>query len=78
MAYVVAVPYVGYLPSTIFFAVILTWRMGYRSRKMLVIAALTAVAIVVTFKSFLQVRVPGGLLYEQLPDGIRSFMLTYL
>jgi len=33
---------------------------------------------VVVFKSFLQVKIPGGQLYEFLPDGIRNFMLVYL
>ncbi len=78
MAYVVAVPRAGYLPSTIAFAFILTLRMGYRSRKMFAASVLTAIAVVVVFKSFLQVRVPGGQVYEYLPDALRSFMLTYL
>ncbi len=77
MAYVFIVPVLGYLPSTLLFAVSLTFRMGYRSAKMLTIAALTATIIVVIFKSFLQVKVPGGQVYEFLPDAIRSFMLTY-
>ena len=33
--------------------------------------------IVLLFKSFLQVKLPGGRIYEVLPDGLRSFMLTY-
>lgn len=78
MVYVVLVPKLGYLPSTILFGLALTVRMGYRSPKMLSISALTSVAVVVTFKSFLQVRVPGGAAYEYLPDAMRSFMLTYL
>lgn len=77
MAYVIAVPVAGYLPSTIVFAVILTLRAGYRSAGMVAGAALSAVVIVVVFKSLLQVKVPGGALYEHLPDGIRAFMLTY-
>lgn len=78
MVYVIAVPIVGYLPSTIVFCVMLCIRAGYNSRKMIAISAAAAITIVVLFKSFLQVKVPGGQLYEQLPDSIRSFMLTYL
>ena len=78
MIYVSAVPIMGYLPSTILFAIFLAVRMGYSSFKMIGLSALTAVGIVVTFKSFLQVKVPGGLAYEYLPSAIRSFMLTYL
>ncbi len=78
MAYVFLVPLLGYLPSTMLFTVILCLRMGYRNPKMLGISAITAIVIVVIFKSFLQVKVPGGLVYEYLPDTIRSFMLTYL
>ncbi len=78
MGYVVLVPKLGYLPSTIIFGLALSVRMGYRSRKMLAVSVLTSSAIVVTFKSFLQVRVPGGAAYEFLPDAMRSFMLTYL
>lgn len=78
MVYVLAVPLLGYLPSTIIFSFILALRMGYRSKTVLGFSVLTAIAVVVTFKSFLQVRVPGGLAYEYLPDFMRSFMLTYL
>ena len=77
MAYVVLVPLLGYLPSTILFAIALTYRAGYRSAKMFGFAVITAVSVVVIFKSFLQVRVPGGQVYEYLPDFLRSFMLTY-
>ena len=67
MAYVTAVPIVGYLPSTIVFCVLLCIRAGYRNRQMVIISALVAIAIVVLFKLFLQVKVPGGQLYEFFP-----------
>ena len=78
MAYVLLVPQLGYLPSTILFMILLSFRAGYRSKNMLFTAACVAVFVVVLFKSFLQVKVPGGQAYEMLPDAIRSFMLTYL
>jgi hypothetical protein len=33
--------------------------------------------IVLLFKTLLKVNLPGGLIYEALPDGLRQFMLTY-
>lgn len=77
IAYAVAVPLLGYLPSTVIFAVLLTLRAGYRAKFSLISAALSAVVIVLLFKTFLQVKLPAGRIYETLPDGIRQFMLTY-
>ena len=77
MAYVLIVPYLGYLPSTIIFISILTLRVGYRDLKFMGAAVAVGFAVVVIFKSLLQVKVPGGQIYEFLPDGIRAFMLTY-
>ena len=78
MAYVFLVPLVGYLPVSVIFCPLLAWRMGYTSRRSLWSAALVGAFIVVLFKSFLQVRVPGGALYEYLPDALRNFMILYL
>lgn len=77
MIYVVIVPQVGYLPTTIVFAVALSYRLGYRSVKYLGSAALFGAVVVIVFKSFLQVKVPGGAAYEYLPTALRSFFLTY-
>lgn len=77
IAYAMVVPYAGYLPSTVVFAVLLVFRAGYRSRVALGSAALAAVVIVVLFKTFLQVKLPAGAVYDTLPDGIRQIMLTY-
>ena len=77
MVYVLAVPRVGYLLSSILFCVILTLRLGYRAPRMLLIAACFGIAVVLVFKTFLQVKVPGGAIYETLPTALRSFMLTY-
>lgn len=77
MAYVLTVPQLGYLPSTVLFAVVLTYRLGYRSATILVSAAAFGCMVVLIFKTFLQVKVPGGAIYELLPTALRSFMLTY-
>ena len=78
LAYVWIVPKVGYLGATLLLTLLLTWRVGYREKRMFASAALMAVGIVVIFKSFLQVKIPAGQVYEYLPDGLRNFMLLYL
>lgn len=78
MAYVYLVPIVGYLPTTIGFLMLMTWRLGYRHRLYYLFAALSGIVIVVIFKSFLQVKIPGGALYEYLPGALRSFAILYL
>jgi len=78
MAYVAAVPVTGYLPATLLFAVLLTARLGYRSRRMIGAALLCGLAIVLLFKSFLQVKIPGGMIYDTLPPALRNFMILYL
>ena len=78
MAYVWIVPLIGYLPATVFFVVSLALRNGYRDPPMLLKAAGMGLLIVVVFKGLLSVKIPGGQLYEHLPDGMRNFMLLYL
>ena len=77
MVYAFAAPYTGYLLTTIAFAVLLALRVGYRSTKMLLGAGGSALLTVLLFKSLLKVNLPSGRIYEQLPDGLRPFMLTY-
>lgn len=77
MAYVFVVPQLGYLLTTIIFAILLAVRAGYRQVRVLAGMALMGIVIVVMFKSFLQVKIPGGAIYEMLPTALRSFMLTY-
>lgn len=78
LVYVWITPKIGYLGATLLFTLLLTWRVGYRDRRMFAAAAVMAVVIVVVFKSFLQVKIPAGQVYEYLPDGMRNFMLLYL
>lgn len=77
IAYAAIVPFAGYLPSTLIIAMLLTIRVGFRSRLVLLSAAASAVSIVVLFKAFLQVKLPAGQVYEALPDGLRQIMLNY-
>jgi hypothetical protein len=78
MAYVFVVPQLGYLFATILFGLLLAVRTGYRSIKTYLSVVVLSVVIVVVFKGFLQVKIPGGAIYEYLPTALRSFMLTYL
>lgn len=78
MGYVLLVPVIGYLPVTLVFVPLLSWRMGYRSPFMLWTSAVFAVVVVVLFKAFLSVKIPGALLYEYLPGSLRSFFILYL
>ncbi len=76
LVYVLLVPILGYLLATVVFAVGLAIRLEYRSPKWLATSALSAFIIVLVFKTFLQVKVPGGQIYELLPTALRGFMLT--
>ena len=76
MAYVLATPYLGYFPTSVIFATLLAFRLGYRGR-MLLWAPVSGAAIVILFKAFLQVRIPGGVIYEYFPHAIRNFLVIY-
>ena len=75
MAYVWAVPIIGYLPATLIFMGALAVRAGYRNRRVILAALATGLAIVLVFKTALSVKIPGGALYEHLPDALRSIAI---
>lgn len=77
MAYVALVPWTGYLPATLVFCTALAFRLGYRGR-MLALAPVLGAVVVVLFKGFLSVRIPGGAFYELFPTAIRNFLVLYL
>lgn len=78
MAYVFLTPIVGYLAASVVFAIALSLRVGYRSSQALLSAAAVGIVTVLLFKSFLQVKIPGGAIYQSLPDGLRNFFILYL
>ena len=78
LVYAFVVPVIGYLLATIVFTILLTYRQGYRGWKWVLFSVLFSVCVVVGFKAFLQVKIPAGAIYEWLPSGLRSFMMTYL
>ena len=77
LLYVYAVPRLGYLPATLLGFSLLVLRLGYRSLKMLSYAWLVGIIIVVLFKSLLQVKIPGGALYEIFPAAVRNFLTLH-
>ncbi len=77
LTYVFAVPRIGYLGATLCFCLFLTWRSGYRSRLAFASAAGFGLFVVLLFKSLLNVRIPGGAIYEYLPSGLRNIMILY-
>jgi len=76
--YTFFVPVLGYLLSTMFLGTYMTWRLGYRNWIWVFRGALSSFAIVIIFRTFLQIKTPGSIwIYDQLPTAFRTFMLTY-
>ena len=76
MLYVAAIPVIGYLLATVMFCTLLALRVGYRG-KMLRWAALFGLCVVLLFKTAMNVKIPGGAIYELAPDGLRYILLRY-
>lgn len=78
IVYSYCVPVLGYLLSTLVFAVFLTTRLGYRKPRMLAYSLGTAMVIVLVFRTFLQIKTPVNIwLYELLPPALETFMKVY-
>jgi len=77
LAYVALVPIVGYLPTTVLFAVLLAKRVGYRGMRWTGIAVGFGLGVVLLFKTFMGVKIPGALLYEYLPPTLRNAFILY-
>ena len=76
--YTMLVPLLGYLASTMILVPALAFRQGYRTPRWILISLLSAFAIVLVFRTGLQIKTPNSIwLYNQLPLDIRAFMLTY-
>ncbi len=74
LAYAWAVGWLGYLPATVLCMVLLILRLGIGTRLMLVWAAAFGVGVVLVFKSFFRVGIPGGQLYTLFPPEVRLFL----
>ena len=78
IGYTLLVPILGYLVSTLILGTYLTWRLGYRSPVWMLRGVLCSFAVVVAFRTFLQIKTPISIwLYDQFPPDLRVFMLTY-
>lgn len=77
LIYVQSVPVIGYLPATVLFTLLLAVRQGYRSKRQLLTAAATGIGIVLIFKTGLSVKIPGGAIYEYLPQTLRNIAIIY-
>ncbi len=76
--YTVLVPLLGYLVSTLLMGTLLPWRLGYRGRTWFLRSLVTSFAVVIVFRTLLQIKTPVSIwLYDQLPTALRGFMLTY-
>ena len=76
--YTVAVPILGYLVSTLLMGSFLTVRLGYRGWRWVGIALASSFAIVLLFRSLLQIRTPVNIwLYNQMPDSVALFFKTW-
>ena len=76
--YTLSVPILGYLVSTLLMGCFLTARLGYRGWRWMAVALSASFAIVVLFRTLLQIKTPVNIwLYNQLPDGVSLFLKTW-
>jgi hypothetical protein len=76
MIYVAAIPVIGYLFATLAFCTLLTLRVGYRGNAV-IWATIFGLSVVLIFKSAMNVKIPGGAIYEYAPEGLRYILLRY-
>lgn len=78
IAYTALVPVLGYLVATLLLGTALPWRLGYRGMRWMGICLAASFAIVLVFRSGLQIRTPVNIwLYDQLPQGLETFMQVW-
>lgn len=78
IAYTLLVPVLGYLVSTLLLGTLLPWRLGYRGLRWMGICLAASFAIVLVFRSGLQIRTPVNIwLYDQLPQRMETFMQVW-
>ncbi|WP_299651819.1 tripartite tricarboxylate transporter TctB family protein [uncultured Tateyamaria sp.] len=78
VAYTLLVPVLGYLVSTLMLGTLLPWRLGYRGARWMGICLGASFAIVLVFRTGLQIRTPVNIwLYNQLPQRAETFMQVW-
>lgn len=75
--YSAMVPVLGYLFATLLVCVLLSWRLGYKSKRQLLIAFSCGFFIVLFFRVLLGIHIPGGSLYQSLPQPVSNFMTNW-
>ena len=78
IVYTLLVPIFGYLLATVLLGVFLPWRLGYRGRVWLLRSFSCSFAVVIVFRTLLQIKTPVSIwLYDLMPTPLRGFLLTY-
>lgn len=77
MAYAWSVWWLGYLPATVLAMNLLILRLGLSTRASHLAATGFAVGVVLVFKSFFRVGIPGGQLYALFPPEVRLFLSVW-
>ena len=78
LLYVILVPIIGYFTATLLFAILVVIRSGRFTSRKLFFAVLFSILVVLLFRGILEVKIPGGEIYNYLPLNIRTFALLYL
>ncbi|MEL7131369.1 MAG: tripartite tricarboxylate transporter TctB family protein [Pseudomonadota bacterium] len=78
VAYTLLVPVLGYLVSTLLLGTLLPWRLGYRGVRWMGICLAASFAIVLVFRTGLQIKTPVNIwLYDLLPQRMETFMQVW-
>ncbi len=78
IVYTRSIELIGYLFATMIFAVLMVYRLGYRSWRWAGIALGVSFVSVLFFRTMLQIKTPVNIwLYNQLPEGLERFMKVY-
>ncbi|MEO0402194.1 MAG: tripartite tricarboxylate transporter TctB family protein [Pseudomonadota bacterium] len=78
VAYTLLVPVLGYLVATLLLGTALPWRLGYRGFRWMGICLAASFAIVLVFRTALQIRTPVNIwLYDLLPQRVETFMQVW-
>ena len=78
LVYTFSISILGYLISTLIFAVFLTYRLGYRTKKWVLISLFSSFIVVLIFRTILQIKTPINIwLYQYFPENIEVFMKIY-
>ena len=78
LIYTFSISILGYLLSTVIFAILLTYRLGYRSFRWIGISLFVSICIVIIFRTILQIKTPVNIwLYDKFPESLEIFFKIY-